>query len=313
MLFERSCSVGAKAVRLMAPVLAYVGVAAAEPLVHRPEAQHSTPHNPCSTNPCGLSEPNRPHHEHRATEISTLDELIDEFMTASRATADRPGGEERAEFPGAEGRPDWFQLLAVTRAENPLLEEQCKAQALELSVAHFGEVQGIDDEREAVRAAAEHIISYSDYLRDISECRSFCAPVVARLMQCQVLSVARKPHGIVLFDLDSSALDTRYEDGALSNLVTQLGKDPARRVALIGRASRLGDLRYNRRLSARRALAVRDRLIDLGVEAARLETMWFGWEPPQLSAWVADQYGMRGLYDRVGELRINQSVVAVVY
>jgi outer membrane protein OmpA-like peptidoglycan-associated protein len=158
-----------------------------------------------------------------------------------------------------------------------------------------------------------HGISYSDYLREISECRSFCAPVVARLMQCQVLSVARNPHGIVLFDLDSSSVDTRYRNGALSNVVTQLGKDPARRVALIGRASLLGDLRYNRRLSAQRALAVRDRLIDLGIEPARLETMWFGWEPPQLSAWVADQYGMRDLFERVGELHINQSVVAVVY
>ena len=84
-------------------------------------------------------------------------------------------------------------------------------------------------------------------------------------------------------------------------------------MALIGRASRIGDLRYNRRLSSHRAVAVRDRLIHLGVDPARLETMWFGWEPPQLSAWVADQYGMRDLYDRVGELQLNQSVVAVVY
>ncbi len=99
----------------------------------------------------------------------------------------------------------------------------------------------------------------------------------------------------MLFDLDSSSVDTRYRDGALSNLVTQLGKDSTRKVALIGRASRLGDLRYNRRLPAQRALAVRDRLIDLGVEPVRLETMWFGWEPPHLGAWVADQYGMRDL------------------
>jgi outer membrane protein OmpA-like peptidoglycan-associated protein len=324
MLLERSCRVCTKGAGLVTLVLLYAGGAATQSLAPGPEARHDVTHNPCSPNPCGLSTSGRPHYEQKATEISSLDELIDEFMTASNATAGRPGGDERAEFPGEEGRPDWFQLLAVTRAENPLLEEQCKKQALELSVAHFGEVQGIEDEQAAVRAAAEHIrmhqdfvrshgISYSDYLREISECRSFCAPVVARLMQCQVLSVARNPHGIVLFDLDSSSVDTRYRNGALSNVVTQLGKDPARRVALIGRASRLGDLRYNRRLSAQRALAVRDRLIDLGIEPARLETMWFGWEPPQLSAWVADQYGMRDLFESVGELRINQSVVAVVY
>jgi outer membrane protein OmpA-like peptidoglycan-associated protein len=325
MLLERSYWMGVTLAGLAAALLGLPAVA--EPHTHGSKGRHGVVHNPCAANPCtanpcGLSSSAGPAGEGQS--ISSLDELVEEFMTVSVAAAGRPGGDERVEFPGEDGAPDWFQLLAVTRAENPLLEEQCKKQALQLSVKQLGKAQGLGNEQAALRAAAEHIrrhqdfvkshgISYSRYLREISECRAFCAPVVARLMQCQVLSVARNPHGIVLFELDSSAVDPRYAGGALSNLVTQLGKDPSRRVALIGRASRLGDLRYNRRLSARRALAVRDRLIELGVEPERVETMWFGWEPPQLSSWVADQYGMRSLFERVGELRINQSVMAVVY
>ncbi len=281
--------------------------------------------NPCAANPCRPRNPCAPPAAARETaSIANLDDLIDEFLTTSEATAGRPGADEPVAFPGPEGRPDWFRLLVVTRAENPLLEEDCKKEALQLSLDHFAAVKGLPNERAALRAAAEHIrmhqdfvrshgISYSGYLREISECRAFCAPVVASLVRCQVLAVSRSPHGIVLFDLGSDRVDPRYAEGVLANLATQLEKHPQGKIALVGRASRIGDLRYNRRLSARRALAVRDRLIELGVAPERVETMWFGWEPPQISSWVADEYGLRDLYQSEGELALNQSVIAVVY
>jgi outer membrane protein OmpA-like peptidoglycan-associated protein len=299
----------------------------ANPCHRNPCSANPCQHNPCAANPCAQNPcagPNAPGDVSEDAPISSIDQLIDEFMATSVATAGRPGGQEAVQFPGPEGRPDWFRLLAVTRAENPLLEEECKKQAVQLSVDHLAEVRGIAEEKAALRAAAQHIrmhqdfvtshgISYSAYLREISECKAFCAPVVARLLECQVLSVARRPHGIVLFELDSDAVDARYEQGALANLAAQLDADPERRVALIGRASRIGELDYNRRLSAQRALAARDRLIALDVAPERVETMWFGWEPPQISAWIADEYGMRELYESEGELRMNQSVVGVVY
>ena len=51
---------------------------------------------------------------------------------------------------------------------------------------------------------------------------------------------------------------------------------PDDKVLLIGRASKIGDLRYNRRLSGQRALAVRDVLLAKGVAANRIETLWLG-------------------------------------
>ncbi len=158
-----------------------------------------------------------------------------------------------------------------------------------------------------------HEISYSGYLKEVAECRAFCAPLVANLMKCQVLSVSRNVHGIVLFGLGSDSVDARYAQGTIANVTSRLAQDDESKVVLIGRASKVGDLKYNRRLAARRALAARDSLIEQGVPRDRIETMWFGWEPPQISSWVADEYGMRDLYNQEGPLRMNQSVMLVIY
>jgi len=82
---------------------------------------------------------------------------------------------------------------------------------------------------------------------------------------------------------------------------------------VIGRASRIGDLRYNRRLPGQRALAAKDLLVARGVPEERIRTQWFGWEPPQISTDVAYEYGMKDLFEREGPLRMNQSVMLVVY
>ena len=116
-----------------------------------------------------------------------------------------------------------------------------------------------------------------------------------------------------LFELDSDVVALRYDDGVLARVAERMRKRPAAKVALIGRASRIGDLRYNRRLSARRSLAVRDRLLALGVPADRIKTMWFGWEPPQIQAEIAAEYGFATLFAEQGEERMNQSVLAVLY
>ena len=256
--------------------------------------------------------------------LPNVDDLLGELLTTSRAIEGRPGGSDLVEFPGGADRPSWFEALVVTDAANPLLEEDCKKQALQLSVASLREAKGLDSDEEALRVATAHVrehvdfvkshgISYAGYLRSVAECRGFCGPLVTHLIQCQILSVARSTHGVLLFDFDSFDVDQRYVDGMLQQMQSQLAADPSRRAVLIGRASKIGDLRYNRRLAALRALAVRDRLLELDVDPEQISTMWFGWEPPQITASVADEYGLRDLFDREGMQRMNQSVVAVVY
>jgi len=245
-------------------------------------------------------------------------------MATGKDVADRPGGADAVQFPGPAAKPNWFQALVVTRDSNPMLEKQCKKDALALSVATLGEAEGATNESETLRAAAEHMrqhqrfireneISYSDYLKDIAECRSFCAPLVARLVRCHVLSVARRPHGIVQFALGSDHVEPAYVSGIITEVGRRLEERVDDKVLVIGRASKIGDLRYNRRLSAQRALAVRDALLARGISGDRIELMWFGWEPPQIGALVSREYGLAELYAREGSFRINQSVILVTY
>jgi len=257
-------------------------------------------------------------------ESEEIDALVSEFIATGDAVAGRADGERKVRFSGPPERPDWYQALVVTHRENPLLEEECKKEALSISVAKLRETHGIEGGSEALRKAAAHMrehqefasshdISYADYLREISECRSFCAPLIASLMRCQVLAVSRSPHGVVLFGVDSTDVHPRYAEGIVARVAGMLREDASRRAVLVGRASRIGDLRYNRRLSARRALSVRDSLIERGAPADRIKTMWFGWEPPQISEWVAARYGIQELYERRGPQAVNQSVLLAIY
>lgn len=254
-----------------------------------------------------------------------VDRLLHEFMATGARLAGRPGGTAQVHFPGSPEQPNWFQVLRATSEDDPLLEDACRKQALRFSVASLAASKGVADESQALQVAAEHmrrhlefiraggVISYADYFKSIAECRAFCGPLVAHLIQCHTLAVSKRTHGLVLFALDSDRVDPRYDAGILEQLEQQLKSDPARHVLLIGRASFVGDLLYNRRLSAKRALAVKDRLVAQGTRRDQVETLWLGWEPPQITPDIAQRYGLREQYQEEGSQRMNQSVVAVLH
>ncbi|PIQ37025.1 MAG: hypothetical protein COW59_09305 [Lysobacterales bacterium CG17_big_fil_post_rev_8_21_14_2_50_64_11] len=259
-----------------------------------------------------------------AANPDAIDSLLAELTATSEAIKEQPGATEATQFPGVAGPSDWIQAMRVTRDDNPLLDSACKDQAMRVSMESLAALEGAEGEHGAMQAAADHVrqhqgfikdgsISHADYLREIAECTSFCAPLVAQLMQCHILSVARLEHGIVLFDLGSDTVTPSFKSGLLDTVSKQLQENAGHKAVLIGRASQIGDLRHNRALSARRALAVKDVLLGAGIAAERIETMWFGWEPPQISDVVASEYGVSRLYDTVGRDKINQSVVVVIY
>ncbi len=259
-----------------------------------------------------------------------LENLIDQFMETGEDVERRPGGEDRVRVPRtAAGNPSIYQALTVAREDNPLLTKQCRRDAARFSVDALRSAMGLESESAALTAAAAHIqshldfiknelngsMSYSQYLKAVAECRAFCAPLVVSLVRCHVLSVARRDHGIVLFGFDRFDVDPGYADpnGLIAAVAEALRQDSDRKVLLIGRASKIGNLRYNRRLSARRALSVQDELLALGVSENRVETMWFGWEPPQIDSFIATEYGIGHLLEQEGRQRMNQSVVMVLY
>jgi OOP family OmpA-OmpF porin len=72
-----------------------------------------------------------------------------------------------------------------------------------------------------------------------------------------------------LFDFDSAALGTHAVE-ALDALVAEFGKTDYQSVEVTGHADALGRPVYNRRLSERRAAAVRDYLVSRGIDGAKL-------------------------------------------
>lgn len=272
-----------------------------------------------------------------------IDGLIKEFMQGGQVVEGHPDGDRPVKFE----KNNYYQALVVTKADNPFLTDECRKAAVAMAVESIGKHGhgGHDDEEKgrreeeheeeehgeeedggdaAIQAAAEHMkehqdfiseysMSYAEYLKEISECKEFCGPLIASLELCHIDAVARSYHGIVLFALNSSVVSSE-QSATIVALANQLRANPNHKIMLIGRASTIGgNLLYNRLLSGRRALAVKDELMTNGISESLISTMWFGWEPPQISDDIADEYKWGRFYREVGQKRMNQSVVMALY
>ncbi|MFQ5658673.1 MAG: OmpA family protein, partial [Candidatus Methylomirabilales bacterium] len=136
--------------------------------------------------------------------------------------------------------------------------------------------------------------------------------------------VSRLPHDIVLFDFDSSALRPEGER-LLEEMGAELvgGRYGDKKVVLVGRASKIGGMVYNRDLSRKRADAVKEKLIGLGIASSDIKIIWLGWEPPQLNKEILEKYGLAesllkaekyGVHASLIDAHaINQSTTVVIY
>jgi outer membrane protein OmpA-like peptidoglycan-associated protein len=88
------------------------------------------------------------------------------------------------------------------------------------------------------------------------------------------------PSGIVVhFEFD----DARLSEGtiaALNKIVAGMKKDPLARVSVRGHADKQGTENYNKSLSAKRAKAIEDYLIQHGIEKDRLNPVSMGESDP---------------------------------
>lgn len=83
----------------------------------------------------------------------------------------------------------------------------------------------------------------------------------------------------VFFDYDSSTLDQSDRD-TLARQAAWLNQFPNVVLTIEGHCDERGTREYNLALGARRAAAVREHLVSLGVSAARVETISYGSERP---------------------------------
>lgn len=177
---------------------------------------------------------------------------------------------------------------------------------------HEALMRGIAHVREMRETAAGEGRTYGAFFRHVVDCQEWCQPLVAGLEKCHIEAVGQLGPRAVFFAYNDDQVQPE-EAASLAAVATELGHDPDARVLLVGRASRIGDKLYNRELSERRTVAVQNALIEHGVEAARIQSMWIGWEPPQISSVVAGVYGFGDLYAAKGETAVNQSVMMVIF
>ena len=82
----------------------------------------------------------------------------------------------------------------------------------------------------------------------------------------------------VLFDYDSARIRPS-EDSKLAPVAAYMKSNPGKLV-IEGHCDERGTAEYNRALGERRALAARDELVKLGVDASRMSTISYGKERP---------------------------------
>ena len=83
----------------------------------------------------------------------------------------------------------------------------------------------------------------------------------------------------VYFDVDRYSLDAE-DQGILQRQAAWLASYPNVRVLVAGNADERGTREYNLALGDRRATAVKDYLVSLGVDPARIQTVSYGKERP---------------------------------
>jgi peptidoglycan-associated lipoprotein len=99
----------------------------------------------------------------------------------------------------------------------------------------------------------------------------------------------------VFFDYDQFSL-TANARGTLDRQAAWLKAYPGVRVLIAGNADERGTREYNLALGARRATAVKDYLVSLGVPAGRIDTVSYGKERPidpraSEEAWALNRNG----------------------
>ena len=93
----------------------------------------------------------------------------------------------------------------------------------------------------------------------------------------------------VYFEYDSAVVGSAYND-IISALASYLNDNPTYHLTINGHCDERGSEEYNRALSERRALAVKEALTGNGAPADRVNTVGYGEERPAVSGASLDVY-----------------------
>jgi len=89
----------------------------------------------------------------------------------------------------------------------------------------------------------------------------------------------QEPAEVVHFGFDTAAL-TAASEGQVQKVADYLRAASSAKVQVAGHCDERGTVEYNMALGNRRAVAVRDYMVNLGVDAGRVSTISYGKEQP---------------------------------
>ena len=117
--------------------------------------------------------------------------------------------------------------------------------------------------------------------------------------------MAKAPHDVVFFDLNKDTLSPGYQQ----RVRDFFSRNKNESVVMVGRASRIGGVGYNKVLSGRRVKTVTRILKKAGVREEQIKSLWIGFEAPQLTRALADLYKIDPKEYKSDLFQLNQSVV----
>ena len=196
----------------------------------------------------------------------------------------------------------------LTGQENPLLSSDTRQRWLAEAIRNVGDQEALEHLTEEAAKLRSSAVSLAEWYQHVVACKEVCNLVVLGLLQEHIRRVQDLPHTLALFETGREELAGAEREKILEFIAD--ADDPSTRLLLIGRASRVGNRALNRELSRRRVENARQMIAEAGIDPTRIETLWLGYEPPQITETVAERYGLN---PALGEQRLNQSVLVVVH
>jgi len=213
---------------------------------------------------------------------------------------DDPKGEETVD--------SIFGVNPLTGDDNPLINSGHRKRWLSTAIAGVGFEKVDKHLKKQAKELKAGKIDRSQWYDHVAVCTKICNPVVQGLLYEHVRQVTTHPHLLLTFPSGSADLGPeglrameQFVDAAVSRGAEFL---------LIGRGSRTGNREINRTLSARRVEAVKAEMRHFGVASEAISGFWLGYEPPQISAEIAQAYRID---QGIGDLQRNQSVMLVAF
>lgn len=138
----------------------------------------------------------------------------------------------------------------------------------------------------------------------MDECASQAAPASRHTARKTGIGESKRSY-IVFFDFNSSSLTASARE-IIGNLFTETKSAKSVNFELTGHADRVGSDAYNLMLSEKRALAVKNQLVNLGASGGNISVSWKGESEPL----VPTEDGIKEPQNRRTEIRVTAKTSA---